>query len=130
MKIYTLGRGSECSVRLPDDDSLSRRHASITVVGPQELHVQDLGSSNGTFFLSSGKWLREPKGVLRPGGCVRFGSREFTFTELANLLAQSVYDVPGAGGLGAGALAPATKRGEFGRPRRNPMTGEIEEGEA
>jgi DNA-binding winged helix-turn-helix (wHTH) protein len=43
----TIGRAPDASVWI-DDDSVSRRHAIITV-GPDGVQIQDCGSRNGTF---------------------------------------------------------------------------------
>ncbi len=60
-----VGHGPTCEVRL-SDPKISRRHAALEVLGG-ELHVTDLGSTNGTFvdgvriadaFLSGGEVLQ------------------------------------------------------------------------
>ncbi|MBX3261859.1 MAG: FHA domain-containing protein [Labilithrix sp.] len=45
---YVLGRGTDSDLILASE-IVSRRHASV-VVGPNDLRVTDLGSSNGTFI--------------------------------------------------------------------------------
>ncbi len=44
---YTVGRGSDADVRVPDPD-LSRLHLSVTVAADGSTTVEDLGSTNGT----------------------------------------------------------------------------------
>jgi len=45
---YVLGRSSECDLVLASD-IVSRRHATIAI-GPRDVRVRDLGSSNGTYI--------------------------------------------------------------------------------
>ncbi|MGD0675841.1 MAG: GGDEF domain-containing protein [Polyangiaceae bacterium] len=42
-----IGRARDATVRL-DDDGVSRRHARLVCIG-SEVHIEDLGSANGTF---------------------------------------------------------------------------------
>jgi diguanylate cyclase (GGDEF)-like protein len=44
-----IGRGKECSIRVIDA-GISRRHARVMRLAPGRYVVEDLGSSNGTFF--------------------------------------------------------------------------------
>jgi pSer/pThr/pTyr-binding forkhead associated (FHA) protein len=44
---WVLGRGSDCDVRIEDDDAVSRRHAEVAVRAG-ECVIRDLGSCNGT----------------------------------------------------------------------------------
>jgi len=46
--VYVVGRSSDCDLVLASD-IVSRRHASI-VVGPTDVRIEDLGSSNGTYI--------------------------------------------------------------------------------
>jgi two-component system cell cycle response regulator len=52
-----LGRGHGCRVRI-DDSALSRQHCRI-VKKPDGFHIEDLGSTNGTFI--DGEPVREPR---------------------------------------------------------------------
>lgn len=64
--------------RLPDAvKKLSRRHAVITLRG-DDLYIEDLESSNGTFI--DGKRLDERARQLENGQKVVFGSDEFAYT--------------------------------------------------
>lgn len=48
---FVIGRGVNCQVQL-DHDGISRRHLEVQLVG-QKWWIQDLGSSNGTYFNDS-----------------------------------------------------------------------------
>lgn len=64
----TVGRIEGNSLRL-DDPSVSSHHAEILLIGDQ-LHVRDLGSTNGTFL--NGEPIADA--ALNPGDEVRFGA--------------------------------------------------------
>lgn len=64
----TVGRVEGNSLRL-DDPSVSSHHAEILLVGDQ-MHVRDLGSTNGTFL--NGEPITDA--ALNPGDEVRFGA--------------------------------------------------------
>jgi serine phosphatase RsbU (regulator of sigma subunit) len=66
----TVGRDPARDVVLPDAQ-VSRLHLQLAMVG-DEVIVEDLGSSNGTFF--SGRRLTSPQ-VLLPGQAVQVGGR-------------------------------------------------------
>ena len=58
---YVVGRSSECDLVLASD-IVSRRHATIAV-GPVDIRVKDLGSSNGT-YINGARVLGEGVAVL------------------------------------------------------------------
>ena len=48
--IYTIGRGSECDIFIPDDENIvSRRHATIRVTKNGKYYLSD-HSMNGTYI--------------------------------------------------------------------------------
>ena len=53
----TFGRHSECTVSLPDDPEISRRHACL-IWRDGSLWLEDLGSTNGTFI---GEFAKQQK---------------------------------------------------------------------
>jgi diguanylate cyclase (GGDEF)-like protein len=71
-----IGRSHRADIRL-DDDSISRMHVKVTLDGTQ-VHIEDLGSSNGT--LVNGE--RVSRSGLRDGDKIRLGETailKFTF---------------------------------------------------
>jgi two-component system cell cycle response regulator len=64
-----IGRASDATIRLQDDDGVSRRHAKI-VQADGQLWIEDLKSANGT--LVNGE--RAERCVLRDGDKIRIGS--------------------------------------------------------
>ena len=65
-KELTVGKSADCTLRIQDDDYVSRRHARL-FLSDGTLHVEDLGSSNGTFLR-----VRKPL-VLEPGDEILVG---------------------------------------------------------
>ena len=71
MTQQVIGRQADCDIVVPSEE-ISRRHAQVRPT-PDGLHIEDLGSSNGTFI--NGKRLQE--GVLRPGEELRLDNIRF-----------------------------------------------------
>jgi diguanylate cyclase (GGDEF)-like protein len=63
-----IGRDTDATLRLVDDEGVSRRHASIVAVDEGAL-ITDLGSQNGTFVDGQ----RVQKRVLKEGEKIRIG---------------------------------------------------------
>ncbi|HZW07648.1 MAG TPA: SpoIIE family protein phosphatase [Phycisphaerales bacterium] len=77
---YTLGRSLECTVALPSDPSVSRRHALLTCPGGMgEWYVEDLGSRSGT-WLNGVRLPARAATPLRSGDLLRVGQWEFLLT--------------------------------------------------
>jgi hypothetical protein len=68
---WVLGRGSDCDVRIADDDAVSRRHAEVAVRAGECL-IRDLGSCNGTFV--NGRLVERAR--LRRGDVLLLGETE------------------------------------------------------
>jgi diguanylate cyclase (GGDEF)-like protein len=78
-KTFTIGRGSDCDVRL-DDNLASRQHARLqTAAGGQIYCLHDLGSTNGTFV--NGQLVEDPI-ALQDGDKIRVGRHVFKFAWL------------------------------------------------
>lgn len=72
---YEVGRDASCSIPLPNETTVSRRHATLTIT-PQGAQVADLGSSNGTKV--NGSRISVPT-ALCPGDHLEFGSARFQY---------------------------------------------------
>lgn len=70
-----IGRDLGLGLSLPNETTVSRRHASMRRTG-STVFVKDLGSSNGT-FVNGAKIVDEV--VIRPGDQVQFGQAQFRF---------------------------------------------------
>lgn len=70
-----IGRELGLGMSLPNETTVSRRHASMNRTGTT-VTVRDLGSSNGTFV--SGSKITD-EATLRPGEALQFGQAQFRF---------------------------------------------------
>jgi predicted component of type VI protein secretion system len=130
----TIGRANECHLVL-DDDSVSRVHAHIDVTSEGYLAVQDTRSTNGTFLHRNGRWIRTRKAILGTHDRIRFGDHEVPLDQLVELFGNHArvrlregYSVRGKPLLFDDMLADLPKpRIVLENPRRNPLTGDIEE---
>jgi pSer/pThr/pTyr-binding forkhead associated (FHA) protein len=74
-----IGRDPGCTIPLPYEASISRRHAEVTL-SPLGVTVRDLGSTNGT-FVNGIKITSETR--LHPGDRLRLGKCELAMKESA-----------------------------------------------
>jgi pSer/pThr/pTyr-binding forkhead associated (FHA) protein len=116
-------------------ESVSRVHANIEVTGEGYLSVQDAHSSNGTFLHRNGRWIQARKVILGAQDRIRFGNHEVPLDRLVELFSNHArvrlregYSVRGKPLLFDDILADLPKpKIVLEHPRRNPMTGDIEE---
>ena len=116
-RCYTIGRSARCDIRV-DDIASSRRHAQITVGGNHgAIHVEDLGSRNGTFVSETRITGRRR---LRDGNEIRIGASVFVVSletqESTNTSAAVLNDEPGlledSGTIGMERLSLGRELGE------------------
>jgi pSer/pThr/pTyr-binding forkhead associated (FHA) protein len=74
MKIHTIGRKGADIVL--DDESISRRHAELTVTDDGRYYLVDCGSSNGTELRTGNGWKAIRQEFVQPEDEVRFAGRE------------------------------------------------------
>jgi pSer/pThr/pTyr-binding forkhead associated (FHA) protein len=127
----TIGRAADCDLLL-DDPSVSRLHAVAQVTPDGYLAIQDRDSSNGTWLNRNGRWVRARRIVLGTRDRVRFGDAEVPLDRVVDLFGQrgrvrlhDAYAVRGRPLILEGDAPPG--RTVFENPRRNPLTGDIEE---
>jgi len=130
----TIGRSGQCDLVL-DHDSVSRMHARIEVTEEGYLAIKDQHSSNGTHLYRNGQWIRSLKVILGTQDRIRFGDCEVPLDDLVSLFGKNSrvqlregYSVRGKPLLFDELLADLPKpRVVLENPRRNPLTGDIEE---
>jgi pSer/pThr/pTyr-binding forkhead associated (FHA) protein len=130
----TIGRGADCDLVLKHD-SVSRLHAGIEATEEGYLAIGDLQSSNGTFLHRNGRWIRTRRVILGTQDRIRFGDHEVELDELVALFGDQArvqlregYSVRGKPLLFDQLLTGLPKpKIVLENPRRNPLTGDIEE---
>jgi len=135
MKTKTIGRDTECDIVL-DHVSVSRKHASIHVTEEGFLAVQDNNSGNGTFLHRNGRWIRIKKAGLGTQDRIRFGEKEVALDRLIEAFGNQVrvrlregWSVRGKPLVFDQTFTGLPRQKTMlAHPRRNPITGKIEEG--
>ena len=110
-RCYVIGRSAQCDIRL-DDIASSRRHAQLIVgATPNTVHIEDLGSRNGTFV---NEVRIAERRRLRDGGEIRIGASVYR----ASLQAEGVPEllkgdmIEDTGTIGMERLSLGTDVGE------------------
>ena len=80
-KIYTIGRGAECDIRL-DDLSVSQVHAEVQLLADGKLAITDRNSTNGSFFFDGSQWREFVRATVNPTAHIRFGNCERVASQL------------------------------------------------
>lgn len=131
MENVIVGRNQDCDFRLLNG-SVSRLHAVLKVSGTNKLVITDTDSKNGTFLWIDGNWKKIETSDIKRTDRLRFGEAEADVLDILGAIKRR----PKLGGtkrakIGAktGGTGPAEKQlKRFKKPRRNKITGDIEEG--
>ena len=67
---HIIGRSSDASISLPEDQFVSGQHAEVHLDGSGKMTLKDRGSRNGTFLL--GEMITEQRDI-RPGEIIQVG---------------------------------------------------------
>ena len=134
MKNKTIGRESSCDLVL-EHSGASRLHARIELHENGLLFLQDADSSNGTYLNRNDSWIRIRKVTLSIGDRIRFGELEVPLERLtavfgsrSNARLEARHFQLKNGNEGARSFADLRDSGPLlQKPRRNPVTGKIEE---
>ena len=125
------GRDTTCALVL-DHSTVSRYHAQIELADDERVFVCDNGSRNGTFLNRNDSWIRIKKVTLCIGDQIRFGDIEVSLKDITAVFGRHSNARLEARhfALGASAKSYLTKPDQgpvLQKPRRNPVTGKIEE---
>lgn len=84
-----IGRGQGCDLVLTHE-SISRRHAELTIEGDGSLSIRDLDSSGGTFVLRRGREIDVTRAAaLQRTDGVRLGDYEISVEDLLELIGET-----------------------------------------
>ena len=130
----TTGRETSCDLVL-ENPTVSRIHAHIELADDGQVSVLDSGSRNGIYLNRNDAWIRVRRATLCIGDRVRFGECEVPLERIT-----AVFGNRSGARLGAKHFSlRAGKKGNkpvvdwddpaplLQKPRRNPVTGKIEE---
>jgi pSer/pThr/pTyr-binding forkhead associated (FHA) protein len=71
-----VGRASDCSPRLPQDDMQVSRHHCLFDINPPDIRVRDFGSLNGTFVNGEEIGRRKPDETPEEAALTAFPERD------------------------------------------------------
>jgi hypothetical protein len=100
---FTIGRDQACDIPVADD-SVSRRHAELTLIEQGKLLLVDCQSSNGTAVLEDGRPRAIRQAFVTPSDHVQFGSVVLAVSDLVDAIAA------GKSGRPTGASRPAADK--------------------
>jgi len=134
IKSKTIGRESSCDLTF-EHPAVSRLHARIELLDDGLVCVHDTGSQNGTFLNRNETWIRVRKVTLCIGDRIRFGEHEVpldrltaAFGDRSNARLEPKHFPLRQGNQAARAFGGMSDTGpQMQKPRRNPVTGKIEE---
>ncbi len=116
-QVLSIGRANSATVTdivLPaSEDTIGHRHAEVSIRPDGLCHFLDLNSANGSFIEENGTWQRIRQTTVSLDTPLRLGSFE---TTAAALLRFRRLPPP----------SPPLPEPPPAKPRRNPLTGEIE----
>jgi pSer/pThr/pTyr-binding forkhead associated (FHA) protein len=127
LEVLVVGRAnahSQPDIEVPaSEDTVGRRHAEITLGANGDCYLVDLGSANGTYVDKGGSWKKIQQSAVTPDTPIRLGTYETTIASLLRLRRRAT--PPPLPPEAAKAPRPSNPAGGR-RPRRNPLTGEVE----
>ena len=87
IRIHTIGRSGTDVVLTDANQSVSKRHAELTISPDgRAYYLVDCGSSNGTFILRQGSWQRIKQETVGADDHLRFGAVQIPMRELLGRL--------------------------------------------
>lgn len=133
-KTKTLGQDKSCDIVL-DDTSVSGIHARLDLAENGLISVTDAGSEYGVHLNRNERWIRVKKVVLCSGDRICFGELQVPLGQLtsvfgknSNARLEKKHIILGRMNAAAGSVSRHTEPGSvMQKPRRNPVTGKIEE---
>ena len=125
-----IGRNPSCDFRLLNG-SVSRLHAVLSISDSDRLQIEDHNSRNGTFLLRGVTWRKVESAELERHDRVRFGEAEVAIADILHAVTERTKVGPGkkiAQIAEDEVISTEKALKKFKKPRRNRITGDIEEG--
>lgn len=127
----TVGRDAACDLVL-EHSTTSRTHARLELAESGNLWVVDSASRNGTFLHRNDAWIRVRRVTMCVGDRIRFGDCEVPLQQLTDVFGTHTNIRLGAKHFslrqGSKSIAGWDEPGPaLRKPKRNPLTGQIEE---
>lgn len=134
-RIVTIGSNATCDLRL-EDSSVSGLHAQARLDPGRFLWVRDERSARGMHLKRNDGWVQARLVAVCEGDLLRFGAIEVAPDRLLDLFGEnagarlapaplpSLYDTH----AGRYVLRNSEEEPTLSRPKRNPDTGELEQG--
>jgi pSer/pThr/pTyr-binding forkhead associated (FHA) protein len=130
----TIGQDKSCDIVL-DDDTVSGIHARLDLADDGLISVSDAGSEHGVFLNRNAQWIRVKRVTLCSGDKISFGQLQVPLGQLVSVFGENsrarlerkqvVLDrIKTATGSSS---HHAESGANLQKPRRNPVTGKIEE---
>ena len=134
MKSKTIGRDPSCDLVL-EHPAISRLHARIELAENGLVRVHDAISNNGTYLNRNDTWIRTKIVTLCIGDRIRFGDHEVSLEQLTAVFGNrsnarlEAKHFPHRHGNPASRAYTKMMDPEnlLHKPKRNPVTGKIEE---
>jgi len=125
--MVTIGRDSKNDIVLTDV-SVAGEHACIESVNGSRMLIHDKGTRSGTFLWRDGAWIQVLSVHLGPQDRIRFGNHEMSWQDLSGSSATlGIGSETGKRPAGLLVRGKASEKPVFENPKRNPVTGEVEE---
>ena len=133
-EIRTCGREPSCDIVL-EDARLSRLHAHIELAEDGLVSINDAGSSNGTFVKRNDSWIRVRRVTLCIGDQIRFGETEVPMERITAVFGKGAktrlearrFPIRHGKAITGSSKGHPETGPSLHKPRRNPVTGKIEE---
>lgn len=124
--VFSIGRGQDADIPL-DDETVSRRHAEVTLTSDGKYYFADCNSSGGSYLLKDAAWVPLQQSFVEKTDQLQLGHYQLSVQELAMKIQEfSASAGSGTGNKpGSGAEWNAKDELPSGPVRRDSSTGEI-----
>ena len=134
LNIKTIGCKPDCDLAL-DHTSVSELHARLELSDNGRVYVLDAGSEKNTFLNRNDQWIRIQRVLLCVADRIRFGEFEVPLPQLVGLFGKGAgvrlgdkrFSLRKRNSQPSAETQMPIDAGPLERPKRNPLTGKIEQ---